>query len=66
MLKTLYKSFINYNIKNFIFNSLMNYFMFNGSELFVINNIKTKQKRNNFCFPHKKIKDVENQLLIST
>ena len=40
--------------------------MFNGGELFVINNIKTKQKRNNLRFPHKKTKDVENQLLIST
>ena len=52
MLKTLYKSVINYNIDNFIINNLTIYFMFNSSELFVINNIKTKQKRNLLCFPH--------------
>jgi len=60
MLKTLYKSVINYNIDNFIINNLTIYFMFNSSELFVINNIKTKQKRNLLCFPHQKTKDVEN------
>ena len=56
MLKTLYKSVINYNIDNFIINNLTIYFMFNSSELFVINNIKTKQKRKIFVFHIRKQK----------
>jgi len=56
MLKTLYKSVINYNIDNFIINNLTIYFMFNSSELFVINNIKTKQKIKIFVFHIRKQK----------